>query len=155
MRRGFAVTEQTKRAEVVEVALASAFGYGADVVCVPEAAAAGDCLHTVETQAGGAGWAARALERVPRGDRVDAARSADAVVASEDLLAQVAGVGAQTPLVDAVIATEGAAAFGEDLEIAPAAERQAVGAAGQFRGRDVASGEGAGDGHRGFSGQFT
>ena len=32
---GFAVTEKAKGAEVVEVALASAFGYGADVVGVP------------------------------------------------------------------------------------------------------------------------
>jgi hypothetical protein len=32
---GFAVAEETKGAEVVEVALAAAFGYGADVVGVP------------------------------------------------------------------------------------------------------------------------
>jgi hypothetical protein len=32
---GFAVAEETEGAEVVEVALAAAFGYGADVVGVP------------------------------------------------------------------------------------------------------------------------
>jgi hypothetical protein len=32
---GFAVAEEAKGAEVVEVALASAFGYGTDVVGVP------------------------------------------------------------------------------------------------------------------------
>jgi hypothetical protein len=32
---GFAMTEETEGAEIVEVALASAFGYGADVVGVP------------------------------------------------------------------------------------------------------------------------
>jgi hypothetical protein len=32
---GFAVAEETEGTEVVEVALASAFGYGADVVSVP------------------------------------------------------------------------------------------------------------------------
>jgi hypothetical protein len=32
---GFAVAEETEGAEIVEVALASAFGYGADVVGVP------------------------------------------------------------------------------------------------------------------------
>ena len=32
---GFAVAEQAEGAEVVEVALTSAFGYGADVVGVP------------------------------------------------------------------------------------------------------------------------
>jgi len=32
---GFAVAEEAEGAEVVEVALAAAFGYGADVVGVP------------------------------------------------------------------------------------------------------------------------
>jgi hypothetical protein len=32
---GFAVAEEAESAEVVEVALAAAFGYGADVVGVP------------------------------------------------------------------------------------------------------------------------
>jgi hypothetical protein len=32
---GFAVAEETEGAEVVEVALTAAFGYGADVVGVP------------------------------------------------------------------------------------------------------------------------
>jgi hypothetical protein len=56
------------------------------------------------------------------------AGGADALVAGEDLIAEVAGVGAETPLVDAVVGAEGAAAFGEDFEIAPAAERKIVGA---------------------------
>lgn len=148
--RGFAVAKQAKCAEVVEIALASAFGHGADVIGVPEAAAAGDGLHAVETKTGGAGSASGALERVPCGDGVDSARGADATVAAEDLLAEIAGVGAQAPLVDAVVAAKRAAAFGEDLEIAPAAERQAVGAARQSGGRDVASGEGARHSHDAF-----
>jgi len=32
---GFAVTEETESTEIVEVALATAFGYGADVVGIP------------------------------------------------------------------------------------------------------------------------
>jgi hypothetical protein len=50
------------------------------------------------------------------------------VVAGEDLVAEVAGIGAKTPLVDAEVRTEGAAAFGDDFEIAPATEGQVVGA---------------------------
>jgi hypothetical protein len=117
-------------AEVVEVALASAFGYGADVVGVPEAAAGGDGLHAVEVEAGGSGWASGSLEGIVGGDGVDLACGADTAVAGEDLVAEVAGVGAETPLVDAVVAAEGAAAFGEDFEVAPAAEREVVGAEG-------------------------
>ena len=128
---GFAMAEQAEGAEVVEVALASAFGYGADVVGVPEAAAGDDGLHAVEMQASCAGGAAGSFEGVVGGDGVDVADGADAAVAGEDLVAEVAGVGAETPLVDAVVGAEGAAAFGEDLEIAPAAEGEAVGAFGR------------------------
>ena len=130
MGGGFAVTEQAKGSEVVEVALAAAFGYGADVIGVPEAAAGGDGLHAVETQAGDACGAAGSLEGVVGGDAVDLADGADALVAGEDLVAEVARVGAETPLVDAVVGAEGAAAFGENLQFAPAAEGQAVGASG-------------------------
>jgi hypothetical protein len=142
---GFAVAEQAERAEVVEVALAAAFGYGADVVGVPEAAATGDGLHAVESEACGAGWASCALEGVVGGDGVDVADGADAAIAREDLVAEVAGVGAETPLVDAVVAAEGAAALGENFEIAPAAERQAVRPSGKRGCGLAAAGEGAGD----------
>jgi hypothetical protein len=115
------MAEETEGAEVVEVALAAAFGYGTDVVGVPEGAAGGDGLHSVEVQAGGSGGATGSFEGVVSGDGVDVAAGADAAVAGEDLVAEVAGVGAETPLVDAVVGTEGAAAFGYDLEVAPTA----------------------------------
>ena len=67
------------------------------------------------------------------------ADGADAAVAGEDLVAEVAGVGAETPLVDAVVGAEGAAASGEDFEITPAAEGEVVGAKGQGCSGSVAS----------------
>ena len=126
MGGGFAVAEEAEGAEVVEVALAAAFGDGADVVGVPEGAAGGDGLHAVEMQAGGAGGAAGSFEGVVGGDGVDVTDGADAAVAGEDLVAEIAGVGAETPLVDTVVAAEGAATLGEDLEFAPAAEGELV-----------------------------
>ena len=124
------MAEEAESAEVVEVALASAFGDGADVVGVPEAAAGGDGFHSVEMETCDAGGAPCPFEGVVGGDGVDAADGADAAVAGEDLVAEVAGVGAETPLVDAVVTAEGAAAFGENFELAPATEWQAVGANG-------------------------
>ena len=147
MGGGFAVTEEAEGAEVVEVALAATFGYGTDVIGIPETAAGGDGLHAVEAQAGGAGGTSRALEGVVGGNGVDGADAADAAVAGEDLLAKVAGVGAETPLMDAVVAAEGAAAFGEDFEFAPAAERQAIGAERESLTRGAPAGEGARDDH--------
>jgi hypothetical protein len=144
---GFAVTEEAEGAEIVEVALAAAFGYGEDVVGVPEASARGNRLHTVEAEAGDAGGASGSFEGVVGGDGVDATGCADAAVAAEDLIAEVTGVGAETPLVDAIVGAEGAAAFSEDFEVAPAAERQVVGAERQGFAGGAAAWEGAGDEH--------
>ena len=122
------MAEEAEGAEVVEIALAAAFGYGADVVGVPKAPARCDGFHAIEAEARGAGGTAGSFEGVVGGDGVDVADGADAVVASEDLVAEVAGVGAETPLVDAVVAAEGAAAFREKFQVAPAAEGKVVGA---------------------------
>jgi len=139
------VAGEAERAEVVEVALASAFRDGEDVVGVPEGAAAGDGLHAIEGEPRGAGWTSTPFEGVVDGDGIGLAESADAVVAGEDLVAEVAGIGAETPLVDAVVAAEGAAAFGEDFEIAPAAEGQVV----RSERESFACGAAAGKGARG------
>lgn len=91
-------------------------------------------------QAGCAGGAAGSFERVVGGDGVDATDGADAAVARKDLVAEVAGVSAEAPLVDAVVGAEGAAAFGENFEFAPAAEREVVGTEWQGRASGGASG---------------
>jgi hypothetical protein len=122
------MAEEAEGAEVVEVALTAALGYGAYVVGVPQAAAGGDGLHAVEAKAGGTGGASSSLERVVGGDGVDGADGADASVAGKDLVAEVAWVGAEAPLVDAVVAAEGAPASGDDLEVAPTTEGEIVGA---------------------------
>jgi hypothetical protein len=144
---GFAVAEEAEGAEVVEVALAAAFGYRPDVVGVPEASAGGDGFHAIEMQAGGSGGASRSLESVVSGDGVDVADGADAAVAGEDLIAEVAGIGAETPLVNAIVGAEGAAAFSDYFEVAPAAEGQLVGAQRQGCAGGVASWESAGRVH--------
>ena len=73
-------------------------------------------------EAGGACRAAGTFERVVGGNGVDVADGASAAVAGEDLFAEVAGIGAEAPLVDAVFAAEGTSAPGDDFQIAPAAE---------------------------------
>ena len=95
------------------------------MVCVPEGAAGGDGAKAVEREAGGSGGAAGALEGGVDGDGVCLAESADAAVADEDLVAEIAGIGAETVLVNAVIGAKGAASGGEDFEVAPAAEGSA------------------------------
>jgi hypothetical protein len=142
----FAMAGEAEGTEVVEVALSAAFGDGADVVGVPEGVAGGDGLHAPELEGLSAGDTSAALEGGVGGDGVGVAEDADAAVAGEDLVAEIAGVGAETPLVDAEVGAEGAAALGENLHEAPAAERAAVGAelGLGFEARDSAcAGEGA------------
>ena len=115
------------------------------MVGVPERAAGGDGGHTVEGEAGGAGVAAGAFEGGEDGDGVGSADGADATVAGEDLVAEIAGVGAEAMLMDAVIRTKRAAAFGEDFEVAPAAEGEVIGAAREEGWVGAAAGKGAGD----------
>ena len=93
------------------------------------------------------GWAACPFESVVGGDCVDVTGGADAAIASEDLVAEIAGIGAETPLVDAVVRAERAAAFSEDFEFAPATEREVVGVAREDLARGAAAGEGAGGEH--------
>ena len=141
---GLAVTWKAEGAEVVEVALASAFSDREDVVGVPEGAAGVDGSHAVEGEAGFAVWASGSLQGVVDGNCVGLAEGADASVAGEDLVAEVAGVGAEAPLVDAVVGTEGAAALVEDFEVAPAAERKIVRAEQKGGSVETAAGHGAG-----------
>lgn len=147
----FAVAGETKGTEIVQIALASTFGDGADVVGIPEGAAAGDGLHAVEAEAGDTGGSTGTFEGVVDGDGLGVADGADAVVAGEDLIAEIAGIGAEPPLVDAVVGAEGTASFGEDFEFAPTAEGEAVGSAGEGLGLGAAAGKGAGGKHCCFS----
>jgi hypothetical protein len=149
--RSLPVTEEAEGSEVVEVALATAFGHREDVVGVPQAAAGGDGLHPVEVEAGDACCASGSLQCGEGGDGVDLADGADTAIAGEYLVAEVAGIGTEAPLMDAVVGTEGAAAFGEDFEFAPTAEGQIIGAGGEGVAGGAASGKRAGDEHDAFS----
>ena len=136
---------QAERAQVREVALAAAFDDGRDVIGLPEGAAGVAGQVPVVEQAL-ARRAARALQDALRDQRVDTATFADAAIAFEHLVAEVAGVGAQTPLVHTIVGAEGAAALGH-FRGAPAAEASAGCAAGEGAGSGPTSGHGAAGAH--------
>jgi hypothetical protein len=142
---GHAMAAQAEGAQVREVALAAAFDDGRDVIGLPEGAAGVTGQVPVVEQAL-AGWAARALQDALRDQRIDTTTFADAAIAFEHLIAEVAGVGAQPPLVHAVVGAEGAAALGH-FGRAPAAEASAGRASGEGAGRGPTSGHGAAGAH--------
>lgn len=142
---GIAMAAEAEGAEVGEVALASAFRDGDDVVGLPEghAEAAGGFPEIEKLEAL---CAAGVAETAAGGDGVDAAGSAEAAVAEEDLLAEIGGLGTELPLVDTIVRAEGEAAA-RDFERAPAAEAAAVGSAGDGLAVDPAAGHGARGAH--------
>lgn len=139
LRCGFAMAGDAEGAEIVEIALAASFCDWKNVVSVPQRTAAGNGFHAIEGQSGRARFAAGALERGEDGDGIGLAGGADAAVAGEDLIAKIAGIGTQAPLMHAEVGAEGTPAFSEDLQFAPAAERATVLAAGQQVGADAAA----------------
>jgi hypothetical protein len=141
------MAEKAECADIVQVALTSAFAHGEDVICVPETSAAGHGLHAVKAKPRHPSGAASTLEGSVGGDRVDLAGSTASSVAGEDLVAEITWIGAQAPLVDAVVTAEGAAAFRQDLELAPAAERKTVRAFGESVPRGVSTRQSAGKRH--------
>jgi hypothetical protein len=97
-----AVAEQAQGAEVVQVAFSAAFGYGKNVVGVPERLA-GEPFQSPSSQKlftlGSAG-----SPKLPiRGASIGPAEGADAAITLKDLFAKVAGVGTEPPFVDAPI----------------------------------------------------
>ena len=60
-------------------------------------------FESIEGEAGGPGDAPGALQRGVDGDSVGIAGGAAAMVAGEDLVAEIAGIGAQAMLVNAVV----------------------------------------------------
>jgi hypothetical protein len=139
------VAAQAERAQVREVALAAAFDDGDDVVGLPERAA-GRAGEVPVVEQALAGRAAGALQDALRNERIDTATFADAAIALEHLITEVAGVGAETPLVYAVVGAEGAAAFG-NFNRTPAAEAASGCASGEGTVGGVASGHGAAGAH--------
>ena len=126
--RCLAMTTQAEGANVVEVAFASAFGDGENVVGVPQAFPCAPLESPVGEQRstpGGTGIA----ELAGGCDGINPATGADATVALEDLLTEIRGLGAQLPLVDTILRAESEAAA-RDFERTPAAIAATIGTAG-------------------------
>jgi hypothetical protein len=120
------MTKQTQGAEIVEIALSATLGHRTDVVGIPQGAAGCDGLQSIEAESGDASRASRTLQSVPGSNRVDIADRAATAIAGKHLIAEVAGISTEPPLVDAVVAAEGPTPFGQNLKIAPATERKSI-----------------------------
>src|SRR5215469_12301806 len=102
------MTLQTEGAHVGQVAFASAFGDGEDVIGIPEVAAASPLAFEL------AASVVVELALVFTEDfGIEAAQRADAAIAGKDLIAEIAGIGAEAPFADAGFRAEREAALGD------------------------------------------
>ena len=128
MRSCFSMTEQAEGADILEIALASSFDDGNNVIRIPEALARPATQAPVSKKRS-AICAARVAEPAHFGKGIDVAAGADTAIAMEHLLAKIGRLGAQLPLVHTELRTEGVASA-RNLKRAPAAQTAAVGATG-------------------------
>ena len=119
------MANKTERPQIFEIAFAAALDHWQDMIGVPQRfprqppeAPSFEQFQPMNT--------ARPLQIEQRRGRIDFAYRAHASVTSKHLLAKVARIGAQLPFVDAEIGAEGESP-GRDFEIAPSAERSAIG----------------------------
>lgn len=117
------MTQQAESTDVVQIALTTAFAHREDMVSVPKTPPAGHRLHAVEAKSCSPRWSAGAFESGIHGPGIDLADGTTSSIAGKNLIAKVTWIGAKTPLMDAIIAAEGATAFRKDLKFAPAAQR--------------------------------
>ena len=123
------MTLEAERADIRKVALAAAFGYRHDVVGVPQAFAKAGTDAPFGARPG-TGNTAHSFEMAPGGNAIDAADGANAAIAREDFLPEMAGVGPELPFLHAPIRAKREAALG-DFQIAIAAQIAAIVAFGQ------------------------
>ena len=103
-----AVALQAERAHVGEIAFAATLDDGDDVIGIPEMTAKAPFFFKLA--------AGREIEFAlvfTKGFGVEAALGADAVVSGKDLLAEIGGIGAESPFVDAGRATESESSAGD------------------------------------------
>jgi hypothetical protein len=122
-----AMAAQAEGADVGEVAFATAFDDGHDVIGVPERFARTSAEAPMREERGAAGPSGEA-QLAGSSDGVDAAIGADAAIALEYLFANIGGLGAELPLVNAELRAKREAAP-RDFEGTPAAEAATIGAA--------------------------
>lgn|SRR5579871_1188651 len=120
------MANQAQCTDILEVAFPSAFRYRENMIRVPQRFPTDPAESPVREEPR-AMRPAGTLQIEIGGARVGEAKRADAAVAQEHLVAQVARVGSKTPLVHAPIRAESRAS-GRNFEIAPSAERSAAGA---------------------------
>jgi hypothetical protein len=121
-RSGGAMTLQTQGADVLKIAFAPAFNDGYNVIGVPQSFSRALPPTERSFQASGA---AETFE-LPLGlQAIDPATGANAAIAFQDSLANVAWIAAEPPFFHAPGGTKRHAAF-RDLQIAPTAQIAAV-----------------------------
>ena len=143
------MADQAQGTDVLQVALAAAFRDGQDMVGIPQ----GPAVQLFQAPTLQESRPMRSLgspQLEVCSTRINVASCANAAVPLEDLVAQIAWIGAKTPFVDAPRRAERRPAR-RNFKSAPAAERTAVRPLWKSGAIDEAAGHGPGGAHADFS----
>jgi hypothetical protein len=127
LQRCLAMAAQAEGTDILEIALASAFDDGNNMIRIPETFAR-PATQAPMLEKRGTICAARVAEFASRRNRIDSAGGADAAIAFENLFTEICRLRAQFPLVHAELGAEGVAAT-RHLKRTPATQATTVGAA--------------------------
>lgn len=113
------MTDQAKRAQILQITFAAALGDGKDVISIPESLTSAFADSPVCAKPDSV-CTARTAQRPEFFYGVDTADGADSLVTKEDLIAKIRRLGSELPLVDAGFRAKGKTPL-RYLDRAPAA----------------------------------
>jgi hypothetical protein len=142
------VAEQAQGADVLQIAFAAALYHRHDVIRIPKRSSANPLQPPTREQLLPL-RPARPLQVEISGAAIDPANRADALITGKYLIAQIAGVRAKTPFMNAPIRAEREPAR-RDLEVAPAAQSAAILASFQSGSIGKSARHGSGSAHETF-----
>ena len=135
------MTFEAECPHIRKIALASPFRYRKDVIGVPQRPA--EAVPQIPfAQESVAGFVVQLEKMQAQRDGIDSASGAYTFVPLEHPFAQITGVSAKLPLMNAIVGTKGAAALGNFVLTSPA-EGPAIGPFREFTWIDPAAGLGA------------
>lgn len=139
-----AMTFQTERAHVRQIAFTAALTHGNDVIGIPKRFSAANLPAFAGIQAR---RTSEALDAIPFSNAINPADSADAAIPFEHSFTQMPGIAAQPPFLHAEIRAERNAS-GRNFQVAPTAKAAAVWAFRQSFAIGTAAGHGSLFAHR-------
>jgi len=120
-RRNLAMTRQAQRPQIIQIALPATLRHRLDMIRVPQRPPRRNRLHPIQRKPRHPGRPASPLQRVVDRHSIRLAKIANTAIPRKHLIPQVARIGPEPPLVDAIVGAKRAPPLSQNLQLAPPA----------------------------------